>query len=129
MNKICTKCNLLKDISCFGKVRLNTHNPGVDSHCKNCNTKQKAEWYKHNPWALTHKRISDRCIDKKRTDYHGKNIKNFLHCSDLKMMWYRDKAYLMKKPSIDRINPNGNYEISNCRYLEHSENSRRVHEM
>lgn len=37
---------------------------------------------------------------------------------DFKFLWFRDRAYLMKKPSIDRINSNGHYELNNCRFIE-----------
>ena len=40
------------------------------------------------------------------------------------MMWFRDNAYNMKKPTIHREDNNGNYTIENCRYLEFSEHSR-----
>ena len=43
---------------------------------------------------------------------------------DFKFIWFRDKAHGMKQPSIDRIDNDGNYELSNCRFIEHRENAR-----
>lgn len=40
------------------------------------------------------------------------------------MLWFRDKAYKMVKPSIDRKDANKNYTIDNCRYIELKENYR-----
>ena len=44
---------------------------------------------------------------------------------EIEFIWHRDGAAGMKKPSIDRIDPDGNYELSNCRYIEMLENNRR----
>jgi hypothetical protein len=38
------------------------------------------------------------------------------------MLWFRDKAYLMRHPSIDRIDSNGNYELNNCQFIEMKRN-------
>lgn len=43
---------------------------------------------------------------------------------ELKEIWFRDKAWLLKKPSIDRIDTSKGYTKDNCRYIELSENSR-----
>ena len=42
--------------------------------------------------------------------------------NDLRYLWFRDKAYLMKRPSIDRRDSKGDYTLKNCGYLELSEN-------
>ena len=44
--------------------------------------------------------------------------------NDFKTLWFRDKAYSMECPSIDRIDNNGHYSIDNCRYIEMAENRR-----
>jgi len=65
--------------------------------------------------------IKQRCINPNYRGYKyygGKGIKFFLTLRDMKLMWSRDKAHLMEKPSVDRINPDGHYELSNCRFLE-----------
>jgi hypothetical protein len=43
---------------------------------------------------------------------------------DFKTLWFRDKGWLLKEPSIDRIDSKGHYILSNCRFIEMRENSR-----
>ncbi len=85
------------------------------------------EWYKERfkkyPWEKTYKYIHKRCT-KKIKPKHYENILNEITKEELKILWFRDKAYDMKKPSIDRIDSKNNYTLDNCRYLELSENSR-----
>ena len=82
-------------------------------------------WKKRNPvTALLVKRLSlikQRCINPRYHGYKyygGRGIKCLLSLSDMKLIWQRDKAHLMDKPSVDRINNDGHYELSNCRFLE-----------
>jgi hypothetical protein len=44
---------------------------------------------------------------------------------DVYRLWQRDKAYLMERPSLDRIDTCGNYAFSNCRFIELATNRRR----
>ena len=77
------------------------------------------------PWVGTYNRIRNRCNYKPHTSYKnygGRGIKCEIGIKELKFLWYRDSAFNMKKPSIDRIDNNGNYTLENCRYLEFSEN-------
>lgn len=46
--------------------------------------------------------------------------------SDFKELWFRDKAFLLRQPSIDRIDPRRGYEKDNCRFIERGENTRRA---
>lgn len=77
------------------------------------------EYIKAHPWHKTMIRIIGRCGDKTRSYV---NIRNFLKMGDLKYLWFRDRAYLMKRPSIDRIDANKDYTKDNCRYMELSQN-------
>ena len=80
------------------------------------------------PWETHYFAAMQRCTNPKHqnyTRYGGKGIKFLMTKTDYEFMWNRDKAYLMSKPTIDRIDSNGNYEPSNCRFIEQSENSRR----
>lgn len=68
------------------------------------------------PWAR--KYTSSKISSKPRGLEHALKVKDF------KDLWFRDKAYLLKEPSIDRIDPSKGYIQGNCRYIERSENCR-----
>lgn len=74
-----------------------------------------------NRWDKTYRTIYNRCYCK----YRKSGIKCLITPSELKILWFRDKAYLMNQPSIDRIDTYGNYTFENCRYIELSENMHR----
>jgi len=74
------------------------------------------------PWLNNYEHAKRRCISKKHTKYYrygGRGIKFKLTKQEIKDLWFRDKAYLMGQPSIDRINNDGNYELTNCQFIEY----------
>lgn len=80
---------------------------------------------KETPWILTWYRINSRCNTKTNPDYPlygGRGIKNKLSQNDCKFLWFRNNAYLLKQASIHRKNSDGNYTISNCKYIEQKDN-------
>ena len=77
------------------------------------------------PWRRAYDSVMSRCSY--AGSYGKKGIKNHLKLKDFKYLWFRDKAYEMKRPYIDRIDSNGDYILENCRYMEHEENMRRGH--
>ena len=81
------------------------------------------------PWLFVWYDINKRCNNSKSDNYKyygGKGVKNYLTQEELKKLWFRDKAYKMDRPSIDRIDSNGNYEINNCRFIEMNKNISRA---
>jgi len=79
------------------------------------------------PWYRLFAAAAGRCYSKTH-HYYKKGIKCFLSAEDVKMMWFRDKAYMMEKPSIDRIDSDGHYSLGNTRIIELKENLRLAYE-
>jgi hypothetical protein len=134
----CTRCKKTKTIENFYRNRSwpNT----CQSQCKNCSRLTQKEWVQNNkervretvrrykeshPWFRTYVGIGIRC-SKKDGPYFLKGIKKRITVAELKKIWFRDKAYNLKEPSIDRKNNEGNYTYINCRYIELKDN-RRLH--
>ncbi len=81
----------------------------------------RKRWLESHPWSVSFYGAKHRCESPKHVSYHkygGKGIKFLMTMDDFKYLWFRDKAYLMKKPTIDRLNSNGDYCLDNCRYLD-----------
>lgn len=83
-------------------------------------------YYKNQPWKRILENIKKRCQNPKNDHYkwYGKKgIECKITEEEVKTLWFRDKAYLMVKPSIDRKKSNKNYTLDNCQFIEHKENS------
>ena len=80
------------------------------------------------PWYDRFIMMKQRCFNPRNKDFHrygGRGIKLFITCEQVGILWKRDSADLLKNPTIDRIDNDGNYSLENCRFIENSENSRR----
>ena len=89
-------------------------------------SQQRKDKYERYPWKRTLINIKSRCNNKNHPrykDYGGRGIECNITEEELKFLWFRDKAYLLNQPSIDRKDNDGNYELSNCKYIEKSENT------
>jgi len=137
--KICSKCKILKEVFEFNKHK--NKRGGLDSWCKLCCEeyreknkekilKQKKEFLKKYPWKKCFYDAKDRCNNSKNKSYKnygGRGIKCLITEEEVKFLWFRDKAWLLKKPSIDREDNDSNYCLNNCRFIELSENSVKRH--
>ncbi len=63
--------------------------------------------------------------DRRYKRYGGRGIKVELTKEELLFLWNRDRAHLLDIPSIDRIDPDKNYCLENCRFIEKKLNTRR----
>ena len=137
--KICTKCKIKKLLTEFSKHQNTIDN--FNCWCKECCSiyyalnKQKIQSkaknnHKKAPWIRILRSIKSRCENKNSQDYKtygGRGIKCLITAEELKEIWFRDKAYLMDFPTIDKINNNGDYEFSNCQFLENVDNVKKQH--
>lgn len=126
--KKCTKCGIEKPLSEFYMDKKWYRND-----CKKCHnsyvTKLINNDKKKKPCKYILKSIQQRCNNPNRNDYKyygGRGIKCLITEEEIKSLWFRDKAYLMKKPSIDRKDNDGHYEYSNCRFIELADNINRM---
>lgn len=85
----------------------------------------RARFVALNPWTDSFYAAKARCNNRKNPNYPrygGAGIEFRLTMEQMRMLWHRDNAASMKRPSIDRIMSGGHYEVSNCRFLELSDN-------
>lgn len=124
--KDCPDCQ--KRIEASKKWKINNREK-YKKYCFRATSKKRAGLRVSAPWLLTYESIEIRCIRKSSTsypNYGGRGIKMLITKEELKTLWFRDNASDMKKPSIDRIDSTGDYTFSNCRYIEFSENAKRL---
>ena len=88
------------------------------------------EYREKNPWLGSYASARARCLRKNHHGYKyygGRGIQFKLTVAQIKKMWPRDRARALRWASIDRIDNDGDYEYSNCRFIEIGENSARRH--
>ena len=123
--KICTKCKKEKVLSDF-YLRKDKMRPR--NECKDCIKIASKKRHTLYPWRRNFYTARSRCTEPKNKDfkyYGAKGIKFLLTIHEIKFLWFRDNAYLMKIPTLDRINSTTNYELKNCRFLEFKANRAR----
>lgn len=86
-------------------------------------------YIKNHPWLPHYANARTRCTNPKSPSYYyygNKKILFKMTTEDFKELWFRDKAFLMGKPSIDRKDNDGHYTKNNCRFIELSKNISRA---
>jgi len=122
--KTCTKCNQEKALTEFRPSKEGKF--GRTSYCIKCLNEQVKQYCLENPWMRTFNNIHSRCTNpniRSYNDYGLRGIKCLITPEELKELWFRDRAFEMKKPSIDRIDNDGDYCIENCRFMEKDDNT------
>ena len=99
--------------------------PGGQVNCRECKKESYYKWFGNNPWATHLKKAKGRCRDLDNPHYGGKGIKMLLTLSNIKYLWFRDMASLMDRPSLDREDPDKNYSMGNCKFMELRDNIRK----
>lgn len=117
--KQCPHCTEPKTLSEFCKNK--TAKDGLNYYCKEHIRKIRIKY----TWKQILHAIKQRCNNPNASHYEyygGKGIKCLITEQEIKFLWFRDKAYEMVKPSIDRENSNKDYTFKNCQFIEMIEN-------
>ena len=125
MKKLCLKCNIEKDISEF-HFRKDTLS--FRWHCNDCRKEHNKIYLKAKPWKAVLYNIQRRCEypnDASYKYYGGRGIQCLITEDEIKYLWFRDRAWELSKPSIDRIDNDGNYCLENCQFIEVGDNVRK----
>ena len=95
---------------------------------KNWRASRQAKYKARKPWIRLLEYCRRRCNDGPGGDwypnYGAKGIKCDLTSNELQAVWERDKAHLLKRPSLDRIRSNEGYTMFNVRIVEFNLNAR-----
>jgi len=117
--KICSNPDCLQPEKPLSEFYKDKHKKdGHRPDCKACVN------YRHKMFRLTKipeyilYSIKNRCNDKNNKDYGGRGIECKITLAEIISLMERDNYYKLKKPSIDRIDNKGNYELGNCGFIE-----------
>jgi len=121
--KVCFRCKVEKELSKFQLHKSGINKGYHNSYCYSCLLEYKRKYFNNHPWLKHFNHAYTRC--QPHRPYGKRGIKLLMTRNDFKALWFRDKACLLKFPSIDRIDTTGNYEIGNCRFIEMQENRMR----
>jgi len=124
--KTCSKCGEEKSVDNF--CANNNNKDGLHVWCKKCDNENHKHFRKENPELLILRGMIKRCYDKNEPAYKHYGKRGIKVC-DRWLNSYEDFIKDVgpkptKKHSIDRINNDGNYEKSNCRWTDRTEQSR-----
>lgn len=108
----------------------------LSNHCKSCGCLNKAQIERdlkthglsYTPAYTTWKSMKQRCCNVRNKKYHiygGKGIKLHPQWLDSFENFLNDMEHRSINESLDRIDPSGDYEPLNCRWISKSENSSR----
>ena len=100
--------------------------PGLAGRCYPCH-RRYCNLLRELGWVFEPAQMTFDSISRRVGAGNYRHIRNLITVGQLETLWERDKAWRLKKPSIDRIDSAGDYTFENCRYIEHAENSRRAH--
>lgn len=98
------------------------------AHKKKLHRKRADKWHGLNRWYRPYYYAYRRCTDvnhRTYSSYGGRGIKFVLTKDEAKILYKRDNGIELETPSLDREDPDGHYEFSNCRYVEWKENHAR----
>lgn len=102
-------------IDAYGEKWIILHRVGKKGGWKKKQPIYQKKYLSEHPWARNWTFSKGRA--KRKNWEHTLSVENF------RKLWIRDKAHLLKAPSIDRINPRKGYIKGNCRFIERSLNS------
>lgn len=83
------------------------------------------------PWFRLLEYARRRCSDENHKSwmwYGGRGIQCTLTRQEAIQLWNRDEGWNLKRPSLDRIDPDSNYCFENCQFIELGANVARRHE-
>jgi hypothetical protein len=126
-----------KENPAYQKVWRQHHQEQTRLYVKNWRDRNKPyviektiAWYKAHPWVVAFNAAKNRCQNPKIHNYHrygGRGIQLRISKQEVREIWFRDKAWEMNTPTLDRVNNDGNYELSNCRFIPMVENIKKAH--